>query len=85
MVERNAASIRWRSAGSVGTGTIHLFENDTGPDDANHDWNGILIWDHPAKIQPKVKDPYLLYDIAPTILRFFNIDVPEHMIGEPLF
>jgi predicted AlkP superfamily phosphohydrolase/phosphomutase len=77
--------LSWRSAGSVGTGAIHMFENDTGPDDANHDWDGIFIWDHPAKVEPKVKDPYSLYDIAPTILRFFNIDVPKHMIGEPLF
>ncbi|MFH1279172.1 MAG: alkaline phosphatase family protein [Candidatus Eisenbacteria bacterium] len=77
--------LSWRSAGLVGTGVIHTFENDTGPDDANHDWNGIFIWDHPAKVEPKVKDPYSIYDIAPTILRFFDIDIPEHMIGEPLF
>lgn len=77
--------LSWRSAGSVGTGAIHIFENDTGPDDANHDWDGIFIWDHPAKVEPKIKDPYSIYDIAPTILRFFNVDIPEHMIGEPLF
>ena len=75
----------WRSAGSVGTGAVHMFENDTGPDDANHDWDGIFIWDHPAKVKPKVKDPYSIYDIAPTVLKFFDIDIPEHMIGEPLF
>ena len=28
--------LRWRSVGTVGTGQIHTFENDTGPDDANH-------------------------------------------------
>ncbi|MBN1826591.1 MAG: alkaline phosphatase family protein [Candidatus Eisenbacteria bacterium] len=77
--------LAWRSAGSVGTGAVHIFENDTGPDDANHDWDGIFIWDHPAKVDVKKKDPYSIYDIAPTILRFFNVDIPEHMIGEPLF
>jgi predicted AlkP superfamily phosphohydrolase/phosphomutase len=30
----------WRSVGQVGTGTVHVFENDTGPDDANHATKG---------------------------------------------
>src|SRR5439155_1174034 len=33
----------WRSVGAVGMGGIHTFENDTGPDEANHDWHGIFI------------------------------------------
>src|SRR5439155_5238306 len=32
-----------RSVGAVGMGTIHTFENDTGPDEANHDCHGIFI------------------------------------------
>ena len=35
--------LRWRSVGTVGTGAIHTFENDTGPDDANHAHDGLLI------------------------------------------
>ncbi len=39
-------NLAWRSVGSVGLGRLHTFENDTGPDDANHDWEGIFIlWD----------------------------------------
>ncbi len=39
-------NLAWRSVGSVGLGRVHTFENDTGPDDANHDWDGIFIaWD----------------------------------------
>ena len=33
----------WRSVGSVGYGDIYTFENDTGPDDANHAQDGIYI------------------------------------------
>ena len=33
-------NLRWRSVGTVGTGQIHTFENDTGPDDANHAQDG---------------------------------------------
>ncbi len=39
-------NLAWRAVGSIGLGRIHTFENDTGPDDANHDWDGIFIlWD----------------------------------------
>ena len=35
--------LRFRSIGTVGWGRIHLRENDTGPDDANHAPYGILL------------------------------------------
>ncbi|MFH1679298.1 MAG: alkaline phosphatase family protein [Candidatus Eisenbacteria bacterium] len=77
--------LRWRASELVGTGSVHATDKDSGLDDANHDRNGIVIWDHPAKVGPKVKDPYSIFDIAPTILRFFNLEIPAHWIGEPLF
>ena len=33
----------WRSAGTVGNSSIYLFENDTGPDDANHSEFGVFL------------------------------------------
>jgi predicted AlkP superfamily phosphohydrolase/phosphomutase len=36
-------NLAWRSAGSVGHGQVHTFENDTGPDDANHASDGMYI------------------------------------------
>ncbi len=76
-------NLDWRSAGSVGTGTIHMYENDTGPDDANHAQHGILISSLGAAGSPK--DEYSIYDIAPTILTYFGIPVPDEMIGTSLF
>lgn len=39
-------NLDWRAVGSIGLNRIYTFENDTGPDDANHDWEGIFIlWD----------------------------------------
>lgn len=73
----------WRSAGSVGVGSIHLFENDTGPDDANHAQEGIFIWDK-TKAEANVQEVASIYDIAPSVLKFFNLEVPEEMIGRPL-
>ncbi len=75
----------WRCTGSVGNEALHMTESEDGPDSSNHVSDGIFIWDHPAKTDPKKKDPYSIYDIAPTILEYFGIDRPELMIGESLF
>ena len=74
----------WRSAGSVGTGTLHIFENDTGPDDANHAQEGIFITSMKLNTSVASKNPYSIFDITPTILDYFGIDVPDDMIGESL-
>jgi len=39
----------WRSVGSLGLNTIHTFENDTGPDDANHAQYGMYIYYDPKR------------------------------------
>lgn len=77
-------NLDWRSAGSVGVGSVYLYENDTGPDDANHAEEGILVWDIPGK-KLSTRKSYSIYDIAPSVLKYFNIDIPEEMIGKPVF
>jgi predicted AlkP superfamily phosphohydrolase/phosphomutase len=72
-------NLDWRSAGSVGVGSVYMYENDTGPDDANHAQNGILISTVGPAGEPK--EQYSIYDIAPTILTYFGIPVPGEMIG----
>lgn len=71
----------WRSAGTVGGGEIHIFENDTGPDDANHAQEGIFVWSGRGKPATGPTDRVSIYDIAPSILDFYSIDTPEGMIG----
>jgi predicted AlkP superfamily phosphohydrolase/phosphomutase len=73
----------WRSVGQVGTGTVHVFENDTGPDDANHAHEGLYVLaseDVPAGEGP-ARD---LRDIAPTILELLGEPVPADMEGRSL-
>ncbi|MDZ7262223.1 MAG: lamin tail domain-containing protein [candidate division KSB1 bacterium] len=75
--------LNWRAAGVVGTGSIHMFENDTGPDDANHAEDGIIISNrrlHPAAGSP----PFSIYDIDPTVLAASGIPAPPEMIGRNL-
>jgi predicted AlkP superfamily phosphohydrolase/phosphomutase len=77
-------NLDWRSAAAVGTGTIHMYENDTGPDDANHAEDGIFIWTVPGGKGAAGPGRFSIYDIAPTILRFYGLEIPQEMIGKPI-
>jgi predicted AlkP superfamily phosphohydrolase/phosphomutase len=79
-------NLDWRSIGTVGSRSIHTFENDTGPDDANHDWHGIFMMKTPAGTpQPKGEQQGLrLYDVAPTVLKLSGLTPPPEMIGRSL-
>jgi predicted AlkP superfamily phosphohydrolase/phosphomutase len=75
-------NLAWRSAGTVGRSSIYTFENDTGPDDANHGQYGIFIV-RPSMPTPGQKVQGLeIQDIAPTILKILGVPIPEDMEGK---
>jgi len=76
--------LTWRSVGPVGNPSIYTFENDTGPDDANHDYMGMYTLTVPG-VAPRgrVNGPPL-YDVAPTVLKILGVPVPNDMIGKSL-
>ena len=76
--------LRWRSAGTLGHGRLHLDENDTGPDDSVHSHDGIVVLYDPEHAQPGELDGASIYDVAPTLLTLFGLPVPEDMEGRPL-
>jgi len=78
--------LAWRSVGAVGMGGIHTFENDTGPDEANHDWHGILVLSTAGAAAPLTGDLGVvsIYDVAPTVLTLLGCPVPPDMIGRAL-
>jgi predicted AlkP superfamily phosphohydrolase/phosphomutase len=74
----------WRSIGGVGYPTMHLQENDTGPDDCNHAQFGAFILAAPnSPLQGELKNAHLL-DIAPTLLELGGYDLPSSMQGKSL-
>lgn len=80
--------LKWRAAGTVGNNTFHIFENDTGPDDANHAENGIFIFkSDTARLSQcgfntnQEVEGLSIYDIAPTILDHYGLPIPSDMIG----
>ncbi|NET48455.1 MAG: sulfatase-like hydrolase/transferase [Merismopedia sp. SIO2A8] len=77
--------LAWRSVGSVGIGSIHTTTNDTGPDDANHAPFGLMIFHDPAQPQGGQElQGVTLYDIVPTLLHRFGLQVPPSLRGHVL-
>lgn len=74
-------NLNWRSVGSVGLHTIHTFENDTGPDDANHAQHGIFILSDLKGRERRVEGMHVM-DVAPTLLRLMGIPEPQDMQGK---
>jgi len=76
--------LNWRSVGTVGHGSVHTRENDTGPDDANHAQQGIYIYNYSKMPQEASSQPAHLYDIGRTVLKFFGLTPPQNWNGKPL-
>jgi predicted AlkP superfamily phosphohydrolase/phosphomutase len=76
-------NLYWRSVGTIGNGKIHTFENDTGPDGANHAENGIFLLRRAGDGIPGGRriEGLRIIDIAPTILQLFGLPIPEDMEG----
>ncbi len=59
--------LEWRSVGSVGNSSLYIYENDTGPDGANHDRTGIFAMKGlPGQPMGRVEGMNLV-DVGPTI------------------
>ncbi|MBK8913900.1 MAG: alkaline phosphatase family protein [Phycisphaerales bacterium] len=74
--------LHWRSVGTIGNPDIYTFENDTGPDDANHAQMGMHILCAPGV--PAGRLDASLYDVAPTILTMLDLPQPEGLRGRSL-
>jgi len=76
--------LNWRSVGTLGLGAVHTFENDTGPDDANHAEYGIFMLREPNGARGKQVHGMRLFDISATILDRFGLEVPNDMQGRAI-
>ena len=73
--------LRWRSVGQVGTGDIFTYENDTGPDGANHDRAGVLVMAGATGQPVGSRDGLRLIDVGPTILSLYGLEAPDGAEG----
>ena len=74
----------WRAVGTVGGDEgIYTFDNDTGPDDANHAQDGLLIMagaGHRARACARAMH---LLDVAPTVLELLGLAAARDARDEP--
>ena len=77
-------ALAWRSVGGVGYPSLHVQEDETGPDDCNHSQHGTFVLAAPGiGLSGEVEGAHLL-DIAPTLLEMAGFDVPPSMQGKSL-
>jgi len=76
--------LAWRSVGTVAAGAVggvFTYENDTGPDGANHDRTGIFVLNGlPGQTVGRVEGLSLV-DVGPSILKLYDIEAPEGAVG----
>ena len=78
-------NINWRSAGTIGHDSMYLSENDKGPDDSMHDWDGVFImYDPKSKGKGYIKNVNLI-DFTPTVLNLMGINLPKDIEGVSIF
>lgn len=77
-------NLSWRSVGSVGLNAIHTFDNDTGPDDANHAEHGIFIMAGPEIPGRRRLENLDIKDVAPTVLSAMGLKAPRDMQGNAI-
>jgi len=77
-------NLDWRPAGTIGHKSIYLSENDKGPDDTVHDFEGIFIMHDPKRKQGRNLGTVSIYDFAPTILNLLGVEKPNEMRGKSL-
>ena len=75
--------LSWRSVGTIGNPSLHVFDNDTGPDDANHAQQGMYILAHPS-LPARGRQQASLYDVTPTSLKLLGQPLPPDLRGRPL-
>jgi predicted AlkP superfamily phosphohydrolase/phosphomutase len=76
--------VAWRSAGTIGYGSWFLEENDTGPDDAVHSFDGIYVVVDPTDGRRGRGPAQELIDIGPTLLSYFGLPIPSNVQGKPI-
>jgi predicted AlkP superfamily phosphohydrolase/phosphomutase len=68
--------LSWRAVGAVGFDGVYTFENDTGPDDANHDYHGIFIMDDGRNRGGEQLPSLHIMNVAPTVLALLGVPIP---------
>ena len=70
--------------GTVGGGDLFTVRNDTGPDGANHDFDGVFILSGDGLEPQGEVFGSTIYDVAPTLLELLGVEGPNDFVGRSL-
>ena len=73
--------VAWRSAGTLGHDSLFLAENDTGPDDAVHSFDGIYSISDPRQGVGSRGPTEQILDVGPTLASLLGLELPARMQG----
>ena len=76
--------LEWRSVGAVGGATVadvFTYDNDTGPDGANHDRTGVFVMAGLPGQATGRREGLSLIDVGPSILSLYGMDAPDGAVG----
>jgi predicted AlkP superfamily phosphohydrolase/phosphomutase len=79
--------LRWRSVGTLGMADIDgvfTYENDTGPDGANHDRKGVFALSGLEGQPTGAMDGLNLVDVGPTLMKLYGLAEPEGVQGRSI-
>ncbi|MGA7922367.1 MAG: hypothetical protein WCA77_00100, partial [Thermoplasmata archaeon] len=76
--------LRWRSAGTLGHPSNYLRANDTGPDDAVHGEEGVLVLFDPRVSDGRTLPSQSILDVMPTLLSILGEPIPGYVQGRPI-
>jgi predicted AlkP superfamily phosphohydrolase/phosphomutase len=79
--------LEWRSVGTMGMeedGGWFTYENDTGPDGANHDRTGVFALSGLAGQPTGRTDGLNLVDVGPTLMKLYGLPEPEGVQGRSI-
>ena len=74
--------LTWRAVGTMGYESLYLYENDTGPDEANHAQYGYFSWSGPGIAAQREAVDIDILDVAPTVLEGMGVKAPGGMLGK---
>ena len=76
--------LAFRAVGTVGGGDLFTVRNDTGPDGANHDFDGVFILSGDGLEPQGEVFGSTIYDVAPTLLELLGVEGPNDFVGRSL-
>jgi predicted AlkP superfamily phosphohydrolase/phosphomutase len=78
--------LKWRSVGTLNleSGEVFTYENDTGPDGANHDKQGVFVL-RGLDGQPTGRTEGMnLVDVGPTLMKLYGLAEPDGVQGRSI-